>query len=161
MCQHTGLHGPYRIARCTTEARRWSGAIFARKFITSLDGESPCQSDSRLSLMQTYRESGLTRVQLKKSGAGSFSKVERFQYLVEQQRDCMDVDGDAEHGRWFWPSDHAWIFGEPDKPQGWTKSLLSIIEDRFRSLYQTDHLRLITGTCRNPQPAGRFVNYAD
>jgi len=137
------------------------GAQFARKFITSLDGESPWLSDSRLSLMQTYRESGLTRVQLKTYGAGSYSKVERFQYLVEQQLDCMDVDRNAVHGQWFWPIDQAWIFGEPDKPQGWTKSLLFIISIRFNGMYNQDHYRLITGICDNPQPAGRYVNYAD
>ena len=137
------------------------GAIFARKFITSLDKESPWLSDSRLSLMQTYRESGLTRVQLKTYGAGSYSKVERFQYLVEQQLDCMDVDRNAVHGQWFWPIDHAWIWGEPDKPHGWTKSLLSILDHRFSGIYNNDHLRLITGKCDNPQPAGRYVNYAD
>ena len=137
------------------------GSQFAQKFIVSLDHESPCLSDSRLSLMSTYRESGLTRLQLMPNGADSYSKVERFQYLVEQQPDCMDMDGDAVHGRWFWPIDHAWIFGEPDKPQGWTTSLLSIVAIRFRSMILTDHVRLITGICDNPQPAGCYVNYAD
>jgi len=89
------------------------------------------------------------------------AKVERFQYLVEQQPDCMDMDGDAVHGRWFWPIDHAWIFGEPDKPQGWTTSLLSIVAIRLRSMILSDHVRLITGICDNPQPAGCYVNYAD
>ena len=138
------------------------GAQYAKKFITSLDEESPWLSDSRLSLMQTYRESGLTRVQLKRSQApGSYSKVERFQYLVEQQPDCMDVDRNAVHGKWFWPIDHAWIFGEPDEPQGWTKSLLWIISHRFDAMLHHDHYRLITGKCANPQPAGRYINYAD
>ena len=139
------------------------GAMKAQKFIKSLDEESPWLSDSRLSLMQTYRESGLTRVQLKPSGraSGSYSKVERFQYLVEQQPDCMDVDRNAVHGQWFWPIDHEWIFGEPDKPQGWTKSLLWIISRRFNSMMHHDHYRLITGKCANPQPAGRYINYAD
>ena len=139
------------------------GAMKAQKFIKSLDEESPWLSDSRLSLMQTYRESGLTRVQLKPSGraSGSYSKVERFQYLVEQQPDCMDVDRNAVHGQWFWPIDHAWIFGEPDKPQGWTKSLLGIMSHRFSGMMNYDHCRLITGVCANPQPAGRYINYAD
>jgi hypothetical protein len=73
----------------------------------------------------------------------------------------MDVDRNAVHGQWFWPIDQAWIFGEPDKPQGWTKSLLSIISIRFNGMYNQDHYRLITGICDNPQPAGRYVNYAD
>lgn len=137
------------------------GSQFAQKFIVSLDHETPCLSDSRLSLMSTYRESGLTRVQLMPNGADSYSKVERFQYLVEQQPDCMDMDGDAVHGRWFWPIDHAWIFGEPDKPQGWTTSLLSIVAIRLRSMILSDHVRLITGICDNPQPAGCYINYAD
>jgi hypothetical protein len=149
------------VAICGKKAGVRGGAQFARKFIISLDGESPWLSDSRLSIMQTYRESGLTRVQLKKYGAGSYSKVERFQYLVEQQLDCMDVDRNAVHGQWFWPINQAWIFGEPDKPQGWTKSLLSIISIRFSGMYNQDHYRLITGICDNPQPAGRYVNYAD
>ena len=167
-----GLTDSTRVSQLRADFAAWlvaigkkagvrGGAIFARKFITSLDQESPWLSDSRLSLMQTYRESGLTRVQLKKYGHGSFSKVERFQYLVEQQPDCMDMDGDAVHGRWFWPIDHTWIFGEPDKPQGWTTSLLSIVAIRLRGMIATDHYRLITGICDNPQPAGCYVNYAD
>ena len=137
------------------------GKKYAQLFITSLDGESSWLSDSRLTLMQTYRESGLTRVQLTNGKSGSYSKVQRFQYLVEQQPDCMDVDRNAPHGKWFWPIDHEWIFGEPDKPQGWTKSLVWIIATRFSGTMHQDHLRLITGTCTNPQPAGRYINYAD
>lgn len=135
------------------------GKKYAAKFITAKS--APWLSDSRLSLMQTYREAGLTRVQLTNHAPGSYSKVERFQYLVEQQPDCMDVDRNAIHGQWFWPIDHAWIFGEPDKPQGWSQSLLSIISHRFSGMMYQDHLRLITGICANPQPAGRYINYAD
>jgi hypothetical protein len=119
-----GLTDSTRVSKLRADFAAWlvaicgkKGAQFARKFITSLDGESPWLSDSRLSLMQTYRESGLTRVQLKNYGAGYYSKVERFQYLVEQQLDCMDVDRNAVHGQWFWPIDQAWILGSPTSPK--------------------------------------------
>ena len=47
------------------------GKKYAQLFITSLDGESSWLSDSRLTLIQTYRESGLTRVQLTNGKSGS------------------------------------------------------------------------------------------
>ena len=137
------------------------GKVLVQKFIATLDRESPWLCDSRLSILDTYFYYGLERSQVTNNHENNLSAAERLQYLVQQQPTCTRVDWNADHGEWFWPIDDAWVFGEPDKRFGWTRTLVKLLEDRFNTIYNNDHCLLIGGTSANPQPAGRYLNKAD
>jgi hypothetical protein len=137
------------------------GVHLARKFITTLDRESPWLCDSRLSIMDTYFYYGLERSQVTNGHRNNLTAAERLQYLVRQQPTCTRVDWNADHGQWFFPIDDAWVFGAPDEKHGWTSSLVKLLQKRIENCMMHDQETLIGGTSANPQPAGRYINKAD
>lgn len=143
------------------EVDRGKGTKLARKFITTLDREHPWLCDSRLSLLNTYFYYGLERSQVTNRHANNKTPAERLQYMVQQQPTCTSVDWNADHGQWFYPIDDEWVFGAPDEKFGWKRSLITILKDHIWNCYQADQDGFIGGIRTNPQPAGRYLNFAD
>ena len=134
------------------------GNKLAREFITTFNQEQAWRTDSRLCLMDMYFSWGLKRRQVigGPSNPHNLDAAERLKYLVDRQPSCLDVDWNADHGRWFWPIDANWLPSINEK-HGWTASLAVILRNRLSDMYSSDQDKLVSGACVNPQPPGRYM----
>ena len=118
------------------------------------------QLDSRLSLTQMYYCCGLQSRHLFGRSRVRLTPLQRLRYIIGLMPECLYVPQTADLGEYFWPIDEAWL-ESADQYHGWVKPLTYLIARRIESMMNSDSCRIIAGAAISPQPAGRYLNYAD
>ena len=118
------------------------------------------QLDSRLSMVHTFYCCGLQRRHLFGRSRGLMTPLQRLRCVIGLMPECLYVPQTADLGEYFWPVDEAWL-ESADQYHGWVQPLTYLISSRIHSMMVTDSAQIIAGTVTTPQPAGRYLNYAD
>ena len=118
------------------------------------------QLDSRLSLAHMYYLCGLRSRHLFGRSRVRLTPLQRLRYIIGLMPECLYVPQTADLGEYFWPVDEAWL-ESADQYHGWVKPLTHLIARRIEYMMQSDSARIIAGAVSSPQPAGRYLNYAD
>lgn len=116
--------------------------------------------DSRLSIKHTFYCCGLQRRHLVGRSRVKLTPLQRLRYIIGLMPESLYVPQRADLGEYFWPIDEAWL-QSADQYHGWVQPLTHLIGHRIQTMMDGDAARIIAGSVITPQPAGRYLNYAD